>query len=68
VRLVTDPARLDSPAQFEAFLATVILGAQLRELPARQHRPFVTAVASRLPGPVVDYVRLQISATRATAG
>jgi trans-aconitate 2-methyltransferase len=68
VRLVPDPARLESAAQFEAFLATVILGAQLRELPADRRRPFVTAVASRLPEPVVDYVRLQITATRAADG
>ena len=68
VRLVPDPARLDSPSQFEAFLATVILGAQLRDLPAGQHRRFVTAVASQLPEPVVDYVRLQISATRSADG
>jgi trans-aconitate 2-methyltransferase len=68
VRLVPDPARLDSPAQFEAFLGTVILGAQLRDLPADQRRRFVTAVASQLPEPVVDYVRLQISATRSVDG
>jgi trans-aconitate 2-methyltransferase len=68
VRLVPDPARLGSPAQFEAFLGTVILGAQLRDLPADQRRRFVTAVASQLPEPVVDYVRLQISATRSVDG
>jgi trans-aconitate 2-methyltransferase len=64
VRLVPDPARLESPAQLEAYLATVVLGAHLRDLPADQRRPFVTAVAARLPEPVVDYVRLQIRATR----
>jgi len=52
----------------ESFLATVILGAQLRDLPADQRRPFVSAVAGRLAEPVADYVRLQISATRAADG
>jgi trans-aconitate 2-methyltransferase len=64
VRLVPDPARLESTAQLEAYLATVVLGAHLRDLAADQRRPFVTAVAARLPEPVVDYVRLQIRATR----
>ncbi|HEY8043217.1 MAG TPA: class I SAM-dependent methyltransferase [Streptosporangiaceae bacterium] len=65
VSLVPDPARVESAEQFEAFLGTVILGAHLRHLPAAERRPFVRAVAARLPEPVVDYVRLQIRATRA---
>ena len=64
VRLVPDPARLAAGEQLEAFLATVVLGAHLREMRADQRRPFVRAVAARLPGPAVDYVRLQISATK----
>ncbi|MFD4183261.1 class I SAM-dependent methyltransferase [Rhodococcus sp. NPDC058514] len=64
VRLVADPARLERGEQLEAFLATVLLGAQLRDLPADERRPFVHAVAERLPEPVIDYVRLQISAVR----
>jgi trans-aconitate 2-methyltransferase len=64
VRLVPDPARLEAGEQLEAFLATVILGVQLRELPPEQRRPLVAAVAARLPSPEVDYVRLQLSATR----
>ncbi|MGH3067856.1 MAG: class I SAM-dependent methyltransferase [Streptosporangiaceae bacterium] len=65
VGLVPDPARLESADQFEAFLATVILGVHLRDLPPAERRPFVRAVAARVPEPVVDYVRLQIRATRA---
>jgi trans-aconitate 2-methyltransferase len=42
----------------------VVLGAHLRELPAEDRAPFVRAVAARLAEPVVDYVRLQIRATR----
>ncbi|HEX8934087.1 MAG TPA: hypothetical protein VF788_07830, partial [Pseudonocardiaceae bacterium] len=65
VALVADSAVLERGAQFEAFLATVMLGAQLRELPAHQRHPFVRAVAEQLNEPVIDYVRLQIDATRA---
>jgi len=65
VGLVPDPARLESADQFEAFLATVILGVHLRDMPPAERRPFVQAVAARVPGPVADYVRLQIRATRA---
>ena len=65
VRLVADPARLAAGEQLEAYLATVVLGAHLREMPPEQRRPFVRAVAERLPEPAVDYVRLQISATKA---
>ena len=64
VDLVPDPARLKAGEQLEAFLATVVLGAHLRDLPPRQHRPFVHAVAQRLPEPVVDYVRIQIRAVK----
>ncbi len=65
VRLVPDPAHLAAGEQLEAFLATVVLGAHLRELAPARRRPFVRAIAGRLPEPAVDYVRLQISATRA---
>ena len=68
VGLVPDPARLDSADQLEAFLATVVLGAYLRDLPPGERRPFVQAVAARLAEPVVDYVRLQIRALRAAGG
>jgi trans-aconitate 2-methyltransferase len=66
VGLVPDPASFESAGQFEAFLATVVLGAHLRDLPPDGRRPFVRAVAAGLDEPVVDYVRLQIRATRAT--
>ena len=67
VALVADPARLERGEQLEAFIATVLLGAQLRELPIGEQRPFVRAVADQLTRagePVIDYVRLQISAVR----
>ena len=64
VDLVPDPARLEPGARFESFLATVVLAAHLPELPAAEHRAFVENVAARLPGPVVDYVRLRIRAVK----
>jgi trans-aconitate 2-methyltransferase len=64
VGLVPDPARFESGGQFEAYLAIVVLGAQLRDLPEAERGPLVRAVAERLPEPVVDYVRLQIRAVR----
>jgi trans-aconitate 2-methyltransferase len=63
--LVPDPARLEPGEQFHSYLATVVLGAQLDRLPADEHEAFVTAVAARLDEPVVDYVRLVFTATRA---
>ncbi|MEV5751199.1 class I SAM-dependent methyltransferase [Actinoallomurus sp. NPDC052308] len=65
VTLVPDPARLEAGEQFESYLTTVVLGAQLDRLPAAEHRDFVRAVAAELPEPVVDYVRLEFSARRA---
>jgi trans-aconitate 2-methyltransferase len=64
VRLVPDPAEFERGDQLEAYIATVMLGVHLRELPEAERRPFVSAVAAGLDEPVIDYVRLQISATR----
>jgi len=64
VQLRPDPARFEPGGQIEAFLATVILGAHLDEMSEPDREPFVRAVAGRLAEPVVDYVRLEISATR----
>jgi trans-aconitate 2-methyltransferase len=62
VALVPDPIRLETEEELLAYLATVMLGAQLRELPEPDRGPFVRAVASRLDEPVIDYVRLQFTA------
>jgi trans-aconitate 2-methyltransferase len=64
VRLVADEARFDDRVQLEAFVATVMLAAQLRELPAEERASLVGAVCDQLDEPVIDYVRLQIEATR----
>jgi trans-aconitate 2-methyltransferase len=65
VRTVEDPARLERGEQLEAFIATVLLGAVLRDLPPDQGRALVKATAAELEDPVIDYVRVQLSATRA---
>ncbi|MFI0943514.1 class I SAM-dependent methyltransferase [Streptomyces sp. NPDC021020] len=64
VQLRPDPARFEPGEQLEAFLATVVLGAYLDAMAEDDREPFVAAVAARLAEPVVDYVRLEIAATR----
>lgn len=64
VRLRPDPARFEPGEQLESFLATVVLGAHLDAMAEDEREPFVKAVAGRLAEPVVDYVRLEVSATR----
>ena len=65
MRLVADEAHLGDRARLERFVATVMLAAWLRELPLGERAAFVSAVCDRLPGPAIDFVRLQIEATRA---
>ncbi|MFY9806904.1 MAG: methyltransferase domain-containing protein [Pseudonocardiaceae bacterium] len=62
---VADPARMDSGAQFEAFLTSVVLSGVLDSLPSGQREQVVRDVAARLAEPQVDFVRLQVSARRA---
>jgi trans-aconitate 2-methyltransferase len=62
---VPDPARMESGAQFEAFLTSVVLSAVLDSIPAGRRRQVVRDVAARLPEPRVDFMRLQASARRA---
>ncbi|CAJ62026.1 MULTISPECIES: class I SAM-dependent methyltransferase [Frankia] len=64
VTLTPDPARFEQVEQFRTCLGTVVLGAHLDRLPHGERADFVDAVAARLPEPVVDYVRLQVRATR----
>ncbi|MFG2986636.1 class I SAM-dependent methyltransferase [Streptomyces sp. NPDC048258] len=65
VTLQPDPARLEPGEQLWSYLATVVLGSHLDRLPESDHEDFVRSVADRLPEPVVDYVRLNITARRA---
>jgi trans-aconitate 2-methyltransferase len=63
--LQPEPTRFEAGEPFEAFLRTVILGGHVARLPPPDRDAFVHEVASRLPEPVVDYVRLNIDARRA---
>ncbi|WP_375400850.1 class I SAM-dependent methyltransferase [uncultured Amnibacterium sp.] len=65
VRVVPDPAVLEPGEQLEAFIATVLLPATLRTLQPDDGRTLVRRTAAELPEPVIDYVRVQVSATRA---
>jgi trans-aconitate 2-methyltransferase len=65
VSLIDDPTRLEPGEQLCTYLRAVVLGPYLDRLPDHEHRPFVVAVAARLPEPVVDYVRLNIRARKA---
>jgi len=56
---------LEPGEPFETFLATVVLGAHLERLPEGERAAFVHEVARWLPRPEIDYVRLNILATRA---
>lgn len=49
---------------FREYLRTVVLGSHLERLPADRREAFVDAVAAGLPDAAVDYVRLNILATR----
>jgi trans-aconitate 2-methyltransferase len=61
------PTSFDTPDQFEAFLETVCLRTFIAELPAEARPAFVREVAARLPERTLDYVRLNITARRASA-
>lgn len=63
--LSDEPTRFEPGEPFEAFLETVCLRTFLAELPEPERRPFVEAVARRMPEPVLEYVRLNIVARRA---
>ncbi len=59
-----EPTRFEPGEPLETFLRTVILGQHVDRLPPGERDAFVQQVASRLPEPVIDYVRLNIVATR----
>jgi trans-aconitate 2-methyltransferase len=63
--LQPEPTRFEPGEPLETFLRTVILGGHVARLPAADRDGFVHEVASRLDEPVIDYVRLNIVATRA---
>ena len=65
--LTDEPTPIEPGAPLREYLRTVILGAHLERLPAADREGFVEAVATRLPTSSIDYVRLNILATRREA-
>ncbi len=59
-----EPTRIDPGEPLREYLRTVILGAHLERLKPDRRDAFVDAVAANLPDGVIDYVRLNIVATR----
>jgi len=59
-----EPTVLEPGPPLETFLATVILRSHLARMPEADRAGFVRAVAERLPGPEIDYVRLNLVASR----
>lgn len=64
VRVVPDPVTLERGDRLEAFIATILMGATLRDLSKEDGAALVHRIAGELPEPVIDYVRVQISAVR----
>jgi trans-aconitate 2-methyltransferase len=62
--LQPEPTRFEPGEPLETFLRTVILGPQVDRLPEAERAAYVREVASRMPEPIVDYVRLNVDATR----
>jgi len=58
------PTPFASTEELEAFIGTVCLRVHLAHLPEAARASFVRAVAARMPEPVLDYVRLNITARR----
>ncbi|MFN0091874.1 MAG: class I SAM-dependent methyltransferase [Acidimicrobiales bacterium] len=62
--LEADPVPLERGGPLETYLATICLGGELELLPPAERTGFAAAVAAALDEPVVDYVRLNITARR----
>jgi trans-aconitate 2-methyltransferase len=58
------PVRFDSRAELETYLRTVILREVVLEVAEDERPALVAAVADRLPGGEIDYVRLNVTARR----
>ncbi|HXQ96495.1 MAG TPA: hypothetical protein VN800_06190, partial [Candidatus Acidoferrales bacterium] len=63
--LQPEPTEFEPGEAFEAFLEAVVLREHVARLPEAERRPFVRSVVARLPGPTLDYVRLNVVARRA---
>jgi len=59
-----EPTAMEPGDPFRSYLRTVVLGAHLERLPPEDRDAFVDEVVARRPGTTIDYVRLNILATR----
>ncbi len=59
-----EPTPLAPGEELETFLATVVLREHLARLPAGDRGRYVHEVARRMPRPEIDYIRLNLVATR----
>lgn len=62
--LQPEPTPIPPGAPFREYLRTVVLGAHVERLPEADRDPFVASVAAHMPAPEIDYVRLNILATK----
>jgi trans-aconitate 2-methyltransferase len=62
--LTEEPTRFEPGEPFEAYLRTVALGPQVERLPEEDRAAYVHAIAEAIGDPLVDYVRLNITARR----
>ena len=63
--LTEEPTRFEPGEPFEAYLRTVALGPQVERLPEGDRDAYVHQIAELIGDPLVDYVRLNITARRA---
>ena len=66
--LTDEPTPFEPGEPFETYLRTVVLGAHLVRLPLEERDAFVHEVATRMPDPIIDYVRLNMVARRRASG
>ena len=59
-----EPTPFEPGEPIREYLRSVVLGSHLERIQPAARDAFVAAVAERLPAPVIDYVRLNIIATR----
>jgi trans-aconitate 2-methyltransferase len=63
-RLRAEPVELEAGEPYETYLRTVCLRDLLEQIPEPDRGAAVREIAERMPGPRLDYVRLEISARR----